>query len=675
MPNRLAAASSPYLRQHAGNPVGWYEWGEEAFAAAARLDVPILLSIGYATCHWCHVMAHESFEDVATAAYMNGHFVSIKVDREERPDVDRIYMDAVQATTGQGGWPMTVFLMPDGRPFFAGTYFPKEGRGGFPSFLQVMRSVVDAWERRRGDLDGQADRVAQAVRATIPPSPHTPGGEVIAVAVGVLAGEFDAEHGGFGGAPKFPQAPTLELLLRTYALGLATEHTAATRNMLTVTLDRMAAGGIYDHLGGGFSRYSVDRHWGVPHFEKMLYDNAMLARVYLRGWQLLGVPRYRQVAEETLDYLLRDLADPAGGFHSGEDADSEGEEGTFYVWRWDELGEVLGDDRNLVAAGFGATEDGNFEGSNVLQRRTDTSALATRFAIPVAEIEQRLVTGAERLRVRRTGRVRPAVDDKVVTAWNGLALRSLAEAAAVLGSARYLDAAVRLAEFAAAHLVAPGPRLVRTWRHGVPGPPGSCEDYGALAVGLFTLYAVTGSERWFTLAETLTRTAAGLFAAADGGFLATAGDDPTLIARPKNVMDNPTPSDNAIMAEALQMLLAYTADQSLAATLAGTYRAAGTLLERYPSAVGHMLAVLATGASGVKEVAIAGEQAAVADLASVVWERFRPDCVLAMGDGAASAVPLLHDRTAPDGSARAFVCRSFACELPVATADELRLLL
>ncbi len=675
MPNRLSTASSPYLLQHRDNPVDWYPWGDEAFAAARDLDRPVLLSVGYATCHWCHVMAHESFEDAATAAYINDHFIAVKVDREERPDVDRIYMDAVQAMTGRGGWPMTVFLMPDGRPFFAGTYFPKESRGGYPSFLQVMGSVMDAWDGRRPDLEGQADRLTEAVQTTIPPSQEAPGKDVVGAAIGALADQFDADHGGFGGAPKFPQAPTLELLLRTLALGLAEDEGGNVDSMLRTTLDKMAAGGIYDHLGGGFSRYSVDRFWSVPHFEKMLYDNALLARVYLRGWQLLGEPRYRSVADQTLEYMLRDLADPAGGFHSGEDADSEGMEGTFYVWRWDELTELLGPDLELVAAVFGATPAGNFEGANVLHRASPLNAIANRFSVTMTDLESRVADAAARMQERRNGRVRPAVDDKVVTAWNGLALRALAEAAAVLDDARYLTAAERLATFAAEHLVTPGPRLVRTWRRGVAGPAGFCDDYGAMAVGLFTLYAVTGDERWFTLAESLTRAGLELFAAPDGGFLATPTGGETLIARPKNLMDNPTPSDNALMAEALQILAAYTADSQVLEALDGTYRAAGMLVDRYPAAVGHMLAVMATSAAGIKEVAIVGDRERGDALAGEVWRRFRPDCVVARGNGATSSVPLLAGRTAPRGEALAFVCRWFACEMPVSDPDALRTML
>ncbi|HSF87601.1 MAG TPA: thioredoxin domain-containing protein [Acidimicrobiia bacterium] len=671
MPNRLAASSSPYLLQHQDNPVDWYEWGEEAFTAAAERQVPVLLSVGYATCHWCHVMAHESFEDAATADYMNAHFVNVKVDREERPDVDRVYMDAVQAMTGRGGWPMTVFLTPGGEPFFAGTYFPKAAQGHHPSFLQVMTSVTDAWRDRRSDLHEQAARLTAAVTAGVPPGDVTLTPAVIDRALGDMIGRVDWEYGGFGGAPKFPQAPNLELALRALALDAAGPRSEQLASMLTTTLDRMATGGIYDHLGGGFSRYSVDRRWLVPHFEKMLYDNALLARLYLRAAQVTGESAYQRVATETLDYLLRDLLDPGGGLYSGEDADSEGEEGKFYVWSWDELEDVLGPDVHLAAAAFGASREGNFEGMNVLHRPISILHLAERFDMPARDVGEALNLSSARLLARRIGRIRPSVDDKIVTAWNGLALRSLAEAGAVLGESRFLDAARRLADFAATQLFTETGRLVRTWRQGVQGPPAFCDDYAALAVGMFTLYQTTGEVRWWNLARRLVLDALDLFAAADGGFYATGHDVPQLIARPMNLMDNPTPSDNALMAEALTMLAAYTGEPAMRTAIDGIYRAAGTLIEQYPAAVGQVLAVGLVGIDGPKEVAIVGDEPAMTGLTGVVWERFRPDCVLAAGAGSDS-IPLLRDRKAPQGEARAFVCREFVCAVPVSSADSLR---
>ncbi|MBA2336864.1 MAG: thioredoxin domain-containing protein, partial [Acidimicrobiia bacterium] len=497
MPNRLATASSPYLLQHADNPVDWFEWGIEAFDVAGDTGRPVMLSVGYATCHWCHVMAHESFEDPVTAAYLNEHFVSVKVDREERPDVDRIYMDAVQAMTGQGGWPMTVFLTADGAPFLAGTYYPKAARGGYPSFRQVLESVVDAWANRRPELADQAQRLTAVVRTGIPVADTAPAADTLQRAVDAWLASFDRTYGGFGGAPKFPQVPNLELVLRLLASGSMPDRADDLRMMLTATLDSMHAGGIYDHLAGGFARYATDRRWLIPHFEKMLYDNAQLARLYLRAWQVTGIERYRVVAVETLEYLLTDLADPAGGFHSGEDADAAGVEGSHAVWTWDDLGDVLGDERPFAAAAYGATPEGNFEGSNILQLADDLAVVADRLGISLRDAEQRLARIRRLLLVRRRTRVQPAVDDKVVTAWNGLALTAFAEAAGVLNDARFRGAAVDLAEFMVANLMTEDGGLLRSWRHGRPGPGGFCDDYAATAIGLFAVYALTGERPWF----------------------------------------------------------------------------------------------------------------------------------------------------------------------------------
>jgi len=665
VPNRLAAASSPYLLQHAGNPVDWYEWGTEAFDAARDTDRPVLLSVGYATCHWCHVMAHESFEDRDIADYLNRHFVSIKVDREERPDVDRIYMDAVQAMTGQGGWPMTVFLTAGGEPFLAGTYFPKTDRGGHPSFRRVLESVVHAWAERRGELTEQAQRLSAAVGAVIPPADGVPGNEALDGAVDAWMAGFDRTYGGFGGAPKFPQAPNLELVLRLLASGSPPGRGAELEMMLTTSLDAMHAGGIYDHVGGGFARYATDRIWLIPHFEKMLYDNAMLARLYLRAWQVTGIDRYRIVAVETLEYLLSDLADPAGGFHSGEDADAEGVEGKYSVWTWDELGEVLGDERAFAAASYGATREGNFEGSNVLHRPLDLAQVADRFGITPAAAGERLAVVRRSLLAARRLRVRPAVDDKVVAAWNGLALRAFAEAAAVLEDARFRTAAVDLARFMVDRLTTPDGGLLRSWRHGRPGPGGFCDDYGAAALGLFAAYQLTGDRRWYQHGARLVGEAVRRFADPAGGFFATESGDPTLIARPKNLFDNPTPSDNALMAEAMAVLHGYTGDAALLHLIDGVLAAAGLLIERHPTAVGQLLAVIASAPGRGRQVAVVGSPPARRPLERVAWGRYRPDVVLAVADGPDPAVPLLADRV-PAQDAAAFVCRDMRCDLPVA---------
>ena len=669
MPNRLANATSPYLLQHQDNPVDWHEWGDEANAAARERDVPILLSVGYSACHWCHVMAHESFEHPETAALMNDLFVNVKVDREERPDVDRIYMDAVQAMTGRGGWPMTVFLTPDGHPFFAGTYFPKERSHGMPSFRDVLEGVSAAWNDRRGELDTQAARISAAIATTVPSADHLPDLAALDRAVADLRGSFDPEHGGFGGAPKFPQPTTLELLMRYAALFPDRSGADDALAMVTTTLERMARGGIYDQIAGGFARYSVDAFWLVPHFEKMLYDNALLARTYLRAGQLTGRADFTRVATETLDYLIGDMADPAGGLHSAEDADTEGVEGKYSVWTWAELGDVLGADRTLAGQVYGATPEGNFEGANNLYRPRSLSEIAATTGIDPEELAAAKAGIDRRLRERRATRVRPGRDDKIVTAWNGLALRALAEADAVLDVARYREAAIRIAEFITTIVDVDG-TLHRSWRRGTIGVPGFCDDYAAGAIGLFTLFQTTGDPEWFDRAESIMDRMIERFADGDNGFFATEAES-GLIARPKNVLDNPTPSDNSLAAEALLMYAALTGDGRAARLRDGAVRAAGVPAQSNPSFTGQMLAVRATTLAGVKEVAIVGSGPASGSLAGVVWDRFRPEVVVAIGDGTPASVPLLEGRGG-DGGPRAYVCRDFVCALPVDTAGALR---
>ena len=660
MPNRLAEAASPYLRQHKDNPVDWYEWGPEAFAAAALTDRPILLSVGYASCHWCHVMAHESFEDPATAELMNDNFISVKVDREERPDVDRIYMDAVTAMTGHGGWPMTVFLTPDRRPIYAGTYFPKRRLHGMPSFTDVLEGVRDIWNTNRPDALDRATRLTEVVNTYTGELADLPNEAAIGDLLARLETGFDPVHGGFGAAPKFPQPTTLEMLLRLGAFAGKVPEADRALEMLTKTLDEMARGGIYDHLGGGFFRYSVDRSWLVPHFEKMLYDNAQLARTYLRAWQLTGEGEHLRIARETLDYLIRDMTDPTGALHSAEDADSEGVEGKFYVWTWDQLGIILGDDRRVAAEIYGASAEGNFERTNILHL---SGPLTDEMAHSKSQIDHRL-------RQARADRTRPAKDDKAVIAWNGLALRAFAEAAAVLRDDTYLEIAERIAEFIVGP-ASPGGRLVRTWWHGRPGVSGFCDDYAASSLGLFALYEATGETRWYREAERLTRETISRFADNGGGFFATAHDAEKLIARPKNFFDSPTPSDNALAAEAILMLAAYTGESDLNHRFETTVQAAGSALTESPGFAGHMLAVWSTALFGIKEIAVLAQANHVRDFADVVWERFRPEAVLAIGDGSDDTVPLLAGRSrGPTGLA--YVCRGFVCDMPAATPDELR---
>jgi uncharacterized protein YyaL (SSP411 family) len=672
MPNRLAGSTSPYLRQHQDNPVDWLEWGDEAFAEAARRDVPVLLSVGYSACHWCHVMAHESFEDPETADEMNRLFVNVKVDREERPDVDAIYMEAVQAMTGRGGWPMTVWLTPDGRPFYAGTYFPKLDRHGMPAFRRVMAAVSEAWRDRREGVAGQADQVTAAIARPVPVADRLPGTATLESAYRMLERQHDPVHGGFGGAPKFPQQPVLEFLLRIHREPWAPRAGA----MLRQTLLRMARGGIYDHLDGGFARYSVDAEWLVPHFEKMLYDNAQLARLYLRAWQELGVERFRTVAEETLDYLLRDLRHPDGGFFSAEDADAEGEEGKFSVWTLAELLETAGPEDGAVAAAyFGVTEAGNFEASaNVLHEARSIAEVAEARGVPLEEAEAALSRARHRLRRRRSERVRPGLDDKVIACWNGLAIRAFAEAAAVLGRPDYLEAARSAARFALTRLRRADGRLLRSWARGEARIPGFLDDHASLAVGLFALYQATGEAAWYREAAALIRAIPHLFADPAGGFFATGDDAERLVHRPKDQMDNPLPSGNSLAAEALLLLSLYSGDAAPRGAAEGAVRAGGLLMERAPTAVGHLLSVAHAMAGEPLELAVVGPDAG--RLAGVAWEAFRPHLALAVDrDGSgAREVPLLADRFR-DGRTLAYLCSGFVCERPVETPAELRALL
>ncbi|MGI9658126.1 MAG: thioredoxin domain-containing protein, partial [Gaiellaceae bacterium] len=537
--NRLANETSPYLLQHAENPVHWHAWGEEALAEARQRDVPILLSIGYSACHWCHVMEHESFADQATADVMNELFVSVKVDREERPDLDGIYMDAVVALTGQGGWPMTVFLTPECKPFYGGTYFPPEPRMGMPAFTELIKAVSDAYRDRRGEVTEQAAKLVEALNtsSTVAADTEGLGEEILSRATAGIAEQFDHTYGGFGQAPKFPPAPSIEFLLRMHLRGnpIALE-------MATLTLDQMAAGGVYDHIGGGFHRYAVDQIWLVPHFEKMLYDNALLASAYLHAWQVTGTPRYRQVVEETLDYLLRRMRLPGGAIASAEDADTEGHEGLTYVWTPDELRDVLeADEVEAIERFYGIEPGGNFEGRSIPH---DVGA---------EDVDNDLLVAARlKLRDVRDQRPQPFLDDKVVVAWNGLALAAFAEAGAKLERSEYVDAAAELAAFLATETATPDGRLLRTWRDGTAKVPGYLEDYANVAHGLLELHAATGATRYLIEARRLADLAIELFGDEEnGGFFFTAHDSEALIVRKKELDDHPTPSGNSMMASVL----------------------------------------------------------------------------------------------------------------------------
>jgi hypothetical protein len=655
--NRLAGQTSPYLLQHARNPVDWYPWGEEALERARREDRPILLSIGYAACHWCHVMERESFEDPMTASLMNEHFVSIKVDREERPDVDAVYMDAVQAMTGHGGWPLTAFLTPEGRPFYAGTYYPDEPRHGMPAFRQVLTAIADAWREQRDEIETQGRRVLDAIeRAGQVAASDDPMDEGLLLgAVGALRKAFDGTWGGFGGAPKFPQPMTLEFLLRMHVRG-----GADTLSMLTLTLDRMASGGIYDHVGGGFHRYATDETWHVPHFEKMLYDNAQLARVYIRTWQATGTERYRRVAAETCDYLVREMQHAEGGFFSSQDADSEGVEGRFFVWSWRDLLDAAGED---VARALGARPEGNWEGANVLW-----------FPHPVkAELGPDVDLALQDLYGLREARVHPAIDDKILAAWNGLAISALSEVGRVLGDSTYIEAAVRAADFVLTHLRDETGRLRRSWRNGRAGSLAFADDHALMAEACLTLYETTFDLRWYEEARRLAADLLRSFHDPErGGFFQTGTDAEPLPVRPKELYDNAVPSGNSVAADVLLRLALLTGEMDLDQAGRSALRLVRDGMERAPSAFGHALGALELTLSRAKEVAVVGvlEDPRTRALAEeVTVRRFFPDHVLSVGDPdderSRELVPLLRDRVAIDGRPTAYVCEGFVCRMPV----------
>jgi uncharacterized protein YyaL (SSP411 family) len=651
MTNRLAQETSPYLLQHRDNPVDWHPWGTEALEQAQQEDKPILLSVGYSACHWCHVMERESFEDLETAAYMNEHFVSVKVDREERPDVDAIYMEAVQSITGHGGWPMTVFLDPDGVPFYGGTYFPPDESRGMPSFRMVMEAVVHAFETQREEIREKAPAARARLGAIgeVEPSEQPGTGELEEAVRRLLAGA-DRRHGGFGGAPKFPPASSLELLLAR-----------GETEVVELTLDRMLAGGIYDQLGGGFARYSVDAVWLVPHFEKMLYDNALLARTYLHGWQTLGHERYRRVCEETLDWMLREMRGPEGGFYSALDADSEGEEGRFYVWTPEQIRAVLGDGADPVLEHYGVSEHGNFEGANVLHlaRGPENPEPAG-----LAEARQALF-GA------RAKRIRPGLDDKRLTSWNALAIAALADAGAVLGREDYLDAARACAEFVLSSLRDPAGRLLRTYKDGRAHLGAYLEDHAFLLEALLTLYESSFEARWFAEAQALAETTIERFGDPErGGFYATASDHEELIARRKEVGDHPIPSGNSSAALGLLRLAALTGERRYEAAAEDVFALFAKPATQHPDAFAHLLRALDLHLSPTREVALVGDD--LTELATVVREQPLFHAVLAGGPEGSKEPPLLRDRTTVDRQPAAYVCEDFTCRLPVTDPDELR---
>jgi uncharacterized protein YyaL (SSP411 family) len=667
MPNRLALETSPYLLQHGDNPVDWYPWGEEALARAREEDRPILLSVGYSACHWCHVMERESFEDAETAAYMNEHFVSVKVDREERPDVDALYMEAVQTISGQGGWPMTVFLDPEGVPFYGGTYFPPDEGRGMPSFRMVMEAVVDAFENRRGEIGERAPQMQARLGAVgrIEPAGGAPEAAMLEEAIERLRSSADMAGGGFGGAPKFPPASALELLMAR-----------GEQAMVERTLDAMMAGGIYDQFGGGFARYSVDAAWLVPHFEKMLYDNALLARAYLHGWQALGHERYRRACEETLDWALREMRGPEGAFYSALDADSEGEEGRFYVWTPEEIRAVLAapDQTNCIKFSaqqvenlmqfYGVEEGGNFEGRSILHQAGGVDASG-----PEGLDEMRRA-----LYEARAKRVWPGLDDKRLTSWNALMISALAEAGAVLGREDYLSAARGCTTFVWEKMRDADGNLLRTYKDGRTHLNAYLEDHAFLLEALLTLYEATFGQDWFERARELADTMIARFGDAErGGFFSTSDDHESLIARRKEVGDHPIPSGNSSAAFGLLRLFALTGERAYEQQAESVFRLFSGPAASHPEAFAHFLRALDFHLSPTKEVALVGDDLSV--LAEVIRSKHRPHLVLAGGPEGSATPELLQARTTVDDKPAAYVCEHFTCRTPVSDPTALSELL
>ncbi len=685
MTNRLSRETSPYLLQHQHNPVDWYPWGKEALERAREEDRPILLSIGYSSCHWCHVMERESFEDPRVAEVMNEGFVNVKVDREERPDVDSVYMKAVQAMTGHGGWPLTAFLTPEGVPYYGGTYFPPEPRHGMPSFPQVLDAASHAYRTRRNEVEKTAEEMRSVLERASRPGAAPPGGDTVEPvtvdggllddAASALVSRFDAIHGGFGPAPKFPQPVTLAFLLRRHRTSGRQELLDA----VLLTLRKMAGGGIRDHLAGGFHRYSVDGKWLVPHFEKMLYDNALLAQVYLDAYRITGEEEMREVAEETVDYLLEDFTSPEGGFYSARDADSEGEEGTFYVWSPGEIDDVLGEEDGAI---FRRVHDvsaaGNFEGRNILHLPHDLAAIARQEGVEEEELRERLAGMRARLKEVRAEREAPFRDEKILASWNGLAVRAFAEAGAALGRDDYLDAARRAADLLLEHLWSEG-RLLRVLKDGEARIDGFLEDYAAMGNALLTLHETTLEPRWLEVSVALADRILESFLDAEEGILYDSpSDGEALVVRPRDPTDMATPSGNSLAIELL-LRLGLLLDRTEYRERAGRLlEAEGEGLRRFPGGYGWLLAAAELTARPVVEVAVVGATGSddVRTLLRTVHEPFLPGKVVTGrdpdGPGPSMSTPLLQGRETVDGRATAYVCREYACRAPVTDPADLR---
>ena len=689
MPNRLINETSPYLLQHSQNPVDWYPWGEEALARSREEDKPILLSIGYSACHWCHVMERESFEDEAIASLMNANFVNIKVDREERPDLDAVYMEAVQMLTGSGGWPMTVFLTPDGKPFYGGTYFPPADRMQMPGFPRILLAVTEAYRTNRGEVERVTGQLTQQMGQT---GQLSQGASLLSVdilheAYSRLASNFDYQNGGFGAAPKFPQPMTPEFLLRYYHHG----YNPRALDLVDLTLQKMAYGGMYDQLGGGFHRYSTDAYWLVPHFEKMLYDNALLARLYLHAYQVTGNDLYLRITEETLEYVLREMTDPLGGFYSAQDADSEGVEGKFFVWSPDEIREVLGEeDGNLFGGFYGVTDAGNFEGSNILNIHTAPEAFALEHGISEEFLGTVIGRSRPRLLAEREKRVHPFRDDKVIASWNGLMLRAFAEAGAALNRPDFLAAARKNAEFLHGQMFRNG-RLLRTYREGQAKLDGFLEDYACVIDGYIALYEATFDKAWLDRAVQLADTMVELFwDNGVGGFYDTGSEHESLVTRPRDVFDNAQPCGSSVASEVLLKLAVFTGNEDYNLKGSGPLRAVSRVMSQAPGGAAYWLGVLDFYISLPKEIAIIGnrDDAATRTLIDEVFSRYLPNKVVAgsldgetapdeageqdsSGSSTSAAVPLLEGRDMIEGRAAAYVCQNYVCQLPVTDAGAL----
>ena len=705
--NRLSTVTSPYLLQHAHNPVDWYPWGEEALAKARAENKPIFLSIGYAACHWCHVMAHESFEDNEVAAFMNEHFINIKVDREERPDLDGIYMQATMAMTGSGGWPMSVFLTPDLKPFYAGTYFPPVRRYNMPAFRDVLAGIARTWKEDRAEVDRVSGQLSahlqQALNSNLK-SEATFTQEQLEAGANSLINSYDWENGGWGAAPKFPQAMAIEFLLRRSfpsRAGVMSEGQAGGENAPLIpnpspddrrrelnavihALKAMARGGMYDVVGGGFSRYSVDQFWRVPHFEKMLYDNAQLVRAYLHAWQITGDEFFKRIVIETLDFIEREMTHPDGGFYSSLDADSEGEEGKFYVWSLEEIRDVLKDDSEFFEAAYGITARGNWEGKTVLQRALDDATLAARFKLDTEAVPAKLAELHSKLLMARATRIRPGTDDKILTAWNGLMLAAMSEASRVLSPEagrtqnKYYIVATRNAEFLSKALRPEG-KLKRSWRDGKVTTEVFLEDYAALILGLLELYQTDFNNKWFVSAKELADEMIELFSDPNGGFFDTSKDSEVLLLRPKDIQDNATPSGNALACEALLKLAAFTDNGNYRDLAEKTLALAADMAAQYPTAFSRRLSAADFALNNVKQVAVVYEsdEGPAEELLRVIESAYRPNMIVAASAYPPSeeAPPLLLDRPLKNGTATVYVCEGFVCKNPVNSILELKELL